>query len=204
MLVHPSTKLEDTTLANAVLYHYQQNQLSLDYHPVHRLDRNTSGLVLIAKYPHIQHYLCHNSLKSVNRFYTAVITGTMPTITGVIDAPIGRSPDSIIRRIVRPDGQQAVTKYRTNTSFGYASILEIELLTGRTHQIRAHFAAVGHPLLGDDLYGGSTTLIGRQALHAAKLVFQHPTSRKTITVTANLPEDFEQLIVHLKQMGNHV
>lgn len=199
MLVHPSTKMEHTTLANAVLYYYQQQQLDLDYHPVHRLDRNTSGLILIAKHPYIQHYLCHESIKSLNRFYRAVITGVMPTVDGIINAPIGRSPDSIIRRVVTPDGQTAITKYTTIADYGSASLLDIELLTGRTHQIRAHFAAVGHPLLGDDLYGGSTELINRQALHAAKLIFRHPVSGETITITADLPSDIKHLLTHLAQ-----
>jgi len=198
MLVHPTTKLEYNTLANAVLYYYQQHGLDCDFHPVHRLDRNTSGLVLIAKHPYIQHYLCQNYIEKVQRFYIALITGKMPTIEGIINAPIGRSPDSIIRRIVRPDGQKAITKYRTIDIYHEASLVEVEPITGRTHQIRAHFAAIGHPLLGDDLYGGSRELIGRQALHAAKLTFTNPINQATISVTADLSEDMQELIKRLR------
>ena len=192
-LVHPTTKERQTTLANAILYYYKQNNLQLMYHPVHRLDKNTSGLVLIAKMPQIQHLLSTGSTKLFKRTYKTIVTGK-PADSGLINAPIGRKPTSIIERMVTASGQIARTHYKLLQTNGTYSLLEVELETGRTHQIRVHLAYIGHSILGDDLYGGSLDLIDHQALHASKLVFIHPVTHKNITIICDLPIDMQRII----------
>ncbi|MBC8015214.1 MAG: RluA family pseudouridine synthase [Sporomusaceae bacterium] len=194
MLVHPTTSEHLATLANAVMHYFQVKQLPYGFHPVHRLDRNTSGLVLIAKVPHIQHLLSRNEVKNINRQYLALTTGTVTPAEGTIDAPIARHPDSIIQRMIHDSGQHATTRYKVLKNLYNASLVELTLLTGRTHQIRVHLSHIGHPLLGDDLYGGSRELIGRQALHAARLSFIHPVSNKEVDVSSPLPIDLLELV----------
>jgi len=198
LLVHPVGQERTSTLANAIMFYFRHHGLPYSFHPVHRLDRNTSGLLLIAKLSYIQHLLSVHPGKTFKRIYQAVVTGILAQETGIINAPIGRKPDSIIERIVRPDGQLAITHYRRLKTFKNASFVELELLTGRTHQIRVHLAHIGHALLGDDLYGGSTELIKRQALHASRLLFTHPVSGETIDITSPLPADFNLLLDRLK------
>lgn len=199
MLVHPTTSEHLATLGNAIMYYYKQNQLPYGFHPVHRLDRNTSGLVLIAKLPHVQHLLSRNDIKNINRQYLALVSGLILPEEGTIDAPITRHPDSIIQRIVDESGQNAITKYKVLKNFKQSCLVELTLLTGRTHQIRVHLSYFGHPLLGDDLYGGSRELIERQALHAARLYFSHPISGKIIDVSSPLPLDLLQLMDKFEQ-----
>lgn len=194
MLVHPTTSEHSLTLGNAVMHYFHVKELPYSFHPVHRLDRNTSGLVLIAKVPHIQHLLARNEIKNINRQYLALTTGTITPAEGIIDAPIARHPDSIIERMVHDSGQHATTCYKVLKKLHNASLVELTLLTGRTHQIRIHLSHIGHPLLGDDLYGGSRELIGRQALHAARLGFIHPVSNKTIDISSPLPMDLLELV----------
>ncbi|MEG6584551.1 RluA family pseudouridine synthase [Dendrosporobacter sp. 1207_IL3150] len=197
LLVHPTVKENKDTLANGVLFYFREQDLPYSFHPVHRLDRNTSGLILIAKYSHIQNLLSADNIKNIKRIYTAVVSGILENDTGVISDPIGRKTSSIIEREVRDDGQPAVTYYRRLASYKNANLIELELLTGRTHQIRVHLSHIGHPLLGDDLYGGSQQLIGRQALHASKLIFEHPITKNPTTVTSPLPNDINSLLNQL-------
>lgn len=194
MLVHPTTSEHITTLANAIMYYFQSKKLPYNFHPVHRLDRNTSGLVLIAKLPYIQHLLSRNDIKQIDRQYLAIATGIIQPMEGIINAPIARHPDSIIQRMVSPNGQHASTAYKVLSTLNNTTLVELTLLTGRTHQIRVHLSHIGHPLLGDDLYGGSKDLINRQALHAAKLHFHHPISGEAIHVSSSLPTDLVKLI----------
>lgn len=197
MLVHPTVSEHLSTLGNAVMHYFQSNELPYSFHPVHRLDRNTSGLVLIAKLPHIQHLLSCNAIKNIKRQYLALASGIIIPEEGTIDAPIARHPDSIIERIVDKNGQTATTLYKVLQKFKQASFVELTLLTGRTHQIRVHLSYLGHPLLGDDLYGGSKDFIQRQALHAARLSFTHPVSGKVIDVSSPLPSDMIELMEKL-------
>ena len=191
MLVHPTGGEHSRTLANAVLFHYERRGEKHAFHPVHRLDRQTSGLVLIAKEPHVQHLLsAHNAIE---RIYLAVIEGKLPEPCGTIAAPIARRPGSIIERMVSPEGKRAVTHYVTLCQADGLSLLALRLATGRTHQIRVHLAHLGFPLLGDDLYGGSTERLARQALHAHCLHLRQPLSGDEITVSAPLPSDIAAL-----------
>lgn len=197
ILVHPTNREMDHTLANAVMYYYQQKNLSCGFHPIHRLDRNTSGLVLIAKTPYLQHLLSVDHIKKVRRIYFALVSGILPKSSGKIDAPIGRHPDSIIERIVTSEGQKAVTYYQVCKISSDSSLIQLELETGRTHQIRVHLAHIGHPLIGDDLYGDTTKLLNRQALHAAKLTFMHPILNHVLEINSQLPNDMQKLMKKL-------
>ena len=185
MPVHPSIKHQGDTLGNFFAAKYPD----ITFRPVNRLDRDTSGLCITAKNAFAAAAL-QNSVKKV---YYAVVTGYIDG-EGTIDAPIAREKDSIIKRTVRQDGQRAVTHYKAIKSGKKYSLIEIKLETGRTHQIRVHFAYIGHPLAGDDLYGGSTEDICCQALHCGLLCFREPLTGKEITVTSPLRDDIQKLI----------
>jgi 23S rRNA pseudouridine1911/1915/1917 synthase len=195
LVVHPTRRQETGTLTD----------LLADYplHPVSRLDRGTSGLVMIARNSHAHYAVMHNPLQKV---YWALVHGRLSSPEGLIDAPIGRSPGSIIQREVRPDGASARTKYRLLHYFPAASLsaVRFELLTGRTHQIRVHSQFMGHPLVGDTLYGLPEAArtrwdrqLDRQALHAIQLSFTHPVNNKQQTVAAPLPPDLRLLLRQL-------
>ena len=196
-LVHPTTKETRGTIANAVRGYYAACGVHLDVHPCHRLDRNTSGLLLIAKHPEVQYQIMRQN--ALRREYLALIEGTLTPPAGCIDAPIARALPSIILRCVAEDGKPARTHYETQHTNGKYSLLRLWLDTGRTHQIRVHLAHCGHPLLGDDLYGGTTEPIARHALHSAHLTLVHPRTKETLTLTAPLPMDMAQIAACLVQ-----
>ena len=153
--------------------------------------------MLIAKEPQIQHMLTKNGEKRFHRFYLAVACGTLPTVEGTIDKPIGRSDGSFIRQEVRaPEdgGKAARTHYCVLATSGGLSLVRLALDTGRTHQIRVHLASLGCPLLGDDLYGTPDARIARQALHAAQLSFRHPITHADCCINAPLPPDMQAII----------
>ncbi|WP_270181652.1 RluA family pseudouridine synthase [Alkalihalobacillus sp. CinArs1] len=185
----------ESSLAQGVLAYYQKHDLNRTVHAVNRLDRDTSGLVLFAKHRYAHDLLSRQQKnKTMKRTYYAIIHGVIEQKDGVIDQPIGRKEGSIIERAVREDGQRAVTHYRTIRASSTKSLLEIKLLTGRTHQIRVHLSSIGHPLLGDDLYGGEKGEINRQALHSKSIAFYHPFLEKTLTFTAELEEDMRNVM----------
>ncbi len=184
MPVHPSIKHQGDTLGNFFAYRYPE----LTFRPVNRLDRDTSGLCIVAKNAHAANLL----QGGCEKVYYAAVHGITEN-SGTIDAPIARQTESIILRCVRDDGQHAVTHYRRINCCEKYSLEEIHLETGRTHQIRVHFAHIGHPLAGDDMYGGLREDISRQALHCGELSFRDPITDETITVTAPLPEDIARL-----------
>ncbi|KAB7667568.1 RluA family pseudouridine synthase [Bacillus sp. B1-b2] len=191
----PSREHPKGSLANALVGYYQAKRIEATIHIVTRLDRDTSGLVLIAKHRHIHHLLSgQQKTGDVKRKYLAFAEGTMKPESGTINEPIGRCVDSIIQREVREDGKNAITHYRVLTSKAAFSIVELSLETGRTHQIRVHLSHLGHPLLGDDLYGGSRKLISRQALHCYFLSFTHPITDKKMAFSIDLPDDLEKVI----------
>ncbi len=196
VLVHPGHGHFDDTLGNFLMYYYKITGEESDFHPVHRLDKGTSGLVVVAKHPHAQEKL-KNQLHTgdFRRVYLAVCDGTPPAPAGLIDAPIGPVEGSLTAREVRPDGRSARTRYRVLRSWGPRSLVELELETGRTHQIRIHMAYIGCPLAGDFLYGRSNpALIARPALHSARLKLTHPITRERLSFAAPLPADMAALI----------
>ncbi|MBU2703468.1 23S rRNA pseudouridine1911/1915/1917 synthase [Sporomusaceae bacterium BoRhaA] len=197
LLVHPTSNQQELTLANYIMGHYARRNEFHNFHPVHRLDRNTSGLILIAKVPYIQQQLSEKSISGITRNYLALVHGKLLN-QGFIHAPIGRKPGSIIERIVTNEGQEALTEYTTLESFENATLIQVKLLTGRTHQIRVHMAYIGHPLLGDDLYGGTRNLINRQALHSSMLNFIHPMSKNEMCILSPLPNDMLQTLNKLR------
>lgn len=184
MPVHQSVRHRDDTLANYFAYLFPE----LTFRAVNRLDKDTSGLCIIAKNPHAANIMQNCAEKT----YYAAVHGVTDE-SGVIDAPIAREGESIIRRCVRSDGRRAVTHYRRIACNGRYSLLEIKLETGRTHQIRVHFSHIGHPLAGDDMYGGGLDDIGRQALHCGEMRFALPMKGERITVRSELPDDIKQL-----------
>lgn len=186
MPVHESRNHRGDTLANAAACYMNQNTA---FRAVYRLDRDTSGLVLIAK-----NELAASKLAGkIKKDYYAVCSGVFEG-AGTINLPVKRLGDSIIKRGVSDDGEKAVTHWRAIKSDGKNTLLRINLETGRTHQIRVHFSHLGYPLLGDTLYGGSTDRIKRQALHCKTIYFTHPITEKEMIIDCNFPEDFKGLI----------
>lgn len=193
IVVHPTSGDRDHTIANALIAHWMRNGNDASFHPVHRLDRHTSGLLVVAKRPETQHLLQRTGKEGLHRQYLAICEGILEG-AGTIDAPIGRKTGSIIEREVRPDGKTAVTQYTALAHGDDCTLLRLRLATGRTHQIRVHLTHIGHPLLGDDLYGGSTAILRRQALHAAGLAFTHPHTGNLLEFSSPLPQDMRSVL----------
>ena len=170
LAVHPTLNYPRDTLANGYAAWAVQRGMSPVFRPVNRIDKDTSGLVLAAKNTYAAPLLAQN----VEKLYYAVVEGELPLGPGVIDAPIGRRGDSIIGRCVTPEGKPSRTEYTIIKAEKGLSLAACVPVTGRTHQIRVHFAFIGHPLAGDDLYGGHRDRIGRQALHCAEQRFRVP------------------------------
>lgn len=191
----PSREHPTGSLANALVGYYEKTGVRATSHIVTRLDRNTSGLVLVAKHRHVHHLFSEAQKKrGVKRIYEAFAGGCVTDNQGKIEEPIGRKADSIIEREVRADGQYACTNFQVIKRYDGFTHLELRLETGRTHQIRVHMAFLGHPLLGDDLYGGNTDLIQRQALHCKKLKFFHPFKMTEMEFSSDLPSDMEKVV----------
>ena len=191
----PSREHPVGSLANALIGYYQHCGLQATTHIVTRLDRDTSGIVLVAKHRHVHHLFSMMQRSGhVKRTYAAIAEGTLPLDNGTIRAPIGRKEGSIIEREVREDGQYACTHYQVLEKHPAFTFLELKLETGRTHQIRVHMSYLKHPLLGDDLYGGDLSLIDRQALHCKRIKFMHPYLKEEMVFTAPLPKDMGDLL----------
>lgn len=192
--VMPSMNHRSGTLANGLTAYYQANGIPYTVHVVTRLDRDTSGLVLIAKH-RLSHSLLAQAQKKgrIKRKYHAVMEGSVKEHAGTIKALIGRKTDSIIEREVREDGKTAITHYQVIEKSATHTLAEMVLETGRTHQIRVHASHLGYPLAGDDLYGGSLDIIQRQALHCIELEVEHPFTGEVMQFTSPLPVDMEQI-----------
>jgi 23S rRNA pseudouridine1911/1915/1917 synthase len=197
LVVHPGAGRPGGTLANAVLARIPQMAgVGSAMRPgiVHRLDKDTSGLLMVAKTPRAYRVLQSKvAARTVSRTYLALVDGVLPRDEGTIDAPIGRHPRHRTRMAVVPRGRGAVTRYRVRERFARHTLVEVQLVTGRTHQIRVHFAHLGYPVAGDPVYGRADDLaIGRQALHAFRLRFAHPTSGRELVFAAPLPADLSE------------
>lgn len=194
--VHPGPGHFDDTLGNFLLYYYISKGKDGDFHPIHRLDRGTSGLLVCAKHPHAQERLkLQLHTDQFRRIYLAICEGCPSPPSGTIDAPLGPQPDSLMAQMVRADGKPARTHYQILQTQNGRSLLRLVLDTGRTHQIRVHMAHLGHPLTGDFLYGTEAPdVISRPALHSYHLEFLHPISQQLLSFQAPLPEDMISLL----------
>lgn len=193
--VHPSQNHHGDTLANFVAWYYGQKGESLIFRPVNRLDANTSGIVLIAKNAHAGSLLNRRvQAGEMRKEYRAIVEGVAPA-EGVIDAPIGRAPGSVIGRQVQEGGKEALTLFWREEVSNGMSLLRVETKTGRTHQIRVHLAHIGHPLVGDFLYGKEEPeRMDRHALHMGAMSFSHPVTKKALRFTSPMPSDMERLL----------
>lgn len=192
MPVHPSLNHYEDSLSNGLKYYYDSINLHRKIRPINRLDKDTSGIVIFAKNEYAQ-----DRIRITNKIYLTILEGKLEG-SGIIDKPIARKADSIIERCISDNGEKAITEYSVIKNFNIGneefSLIKCILHTGRTHQIRVHMASINHPILGDTLYGKSSSLIGRQALHAYKLTFVHPIIKKEIEVTSSIPSDMNNII----------
>lgn len=215
LVVHPAAGIQSGTLANALAYHFDQlsrNAGATRPGIVHRLDKNTSGLLVVAK-----NETAHENLaaqfrgREVFKSYIALVHGIVQQNSGQIDRPIARDPRNRTRMAVVPTGRTALSVYRVKRRYESFTLLDVELKTGRTHQIRVHLAWLKHPVVGDDIYGGGRDnavrdpkikarirKLGRHFLHAEQLAFRHPTTDKLIEFKAPLPVELNQLIIALE------
>lgn len=212
-VVHPAPGHSTDTLANALLFHYPELGEVERAGIVHRLDRDTSGLLVVARHAEVRAALVARfKAHDIERRYTAVVQGTI-TSGGTVDAPIGRHPRHRTKWAVVDDGKRAVTHYRIAARLRGATLLDAWLETGRTHQVRVHMAHIGHPVLGDPFYGGRPRLpaglpeaarqrvaaFRRQALHAGHLGLHHPVTGDWLAWDVDPPDDFRQLVTDLEE-----
>ena len=198
MPTHPSHNHRGDTLADALAYKYQNEGLPFVFRAISRLDRNTSGLTLIAK-NRISASRLSDSMKQgrINKTYLAILCGCPPSDEGIIDTYIKREAESIIFRRVCAEnegGDRAITKYKVIAKNELYTLVLAHPITGRTHQLRVHFSHIGAPILGDDMYGSESPLIKRHALHALRLTFPHPTSGDMVSFLAPPSEDITKAI----------
>ncbi|HEP1430178.1 TPA: RluA family pseudouridine synthase [Streptococcus pyogenes] len=204
MVVHPSAGHPSGTMVNALMYHIKDlSSINGVVRPgiVHRIDKDTSGLLMVAK-TDAAHQALTEELKAKKslRKYLAIVHGNLPNDRGMIEAPIGRSEKDRKKQAVTAKGKEAVTRFTVLERFGDYSLVELQLETGRTHQIRVHMAYIGHPVAGDPLYGPRKTLSGHgQFLHAKTLGLTHPMTGKEMIFTVEAPEIFQKVLKLLRK-----
>lgn len=196
MPVHPSMNNYRNTLANALVWYYQQQGIPFTFRCCNRLDRDTSGLTLIAKHMVSSAILSAMTRhREIHREYRAIVRGHVQPSAGTINAPLSRKPGSVIERVVDfENGESAVTHYKVLSEANGHSLLALKLETGRTHQIRIHMKYLGFPLIGDYLYNPDMEYMTRQALHSYRLCFTHPITGQSMDFTAPLPEDMQNVL----------
>lgn len=192
--IHPSILHYSDSLCNGIKFYFDSIGLKKKIRPVNRLDLNTSGLVVFAKCEYIQECLISQMKNNLfKKEYLCFCEGIFENRSGSIDLPISRKNNSIIERCISKDGQPSITHYEVLEEFDNYSLVKCILETGRTHQIRVHMSAIGHPLVGDSLYGSISDLINRQALHCYKLQFVHPITKKFMDFCSEIPLDLKKL-----------
>lgn len=196
MPIHPSLNNYRNSLANALMWYYSRQEKPFIFRCTNRLDRDTSGLTVIAKHLVSSSILSGMSVRhEIEREYLALIRGTLTPSSGTICAPIGRAGTSMIeRKIDFKNGEQAITHYRVKEEKNGYSLVSLILETGRTHQIRVHMKHIGFPLIGDYLYNPDMEKINRQALHSYRLTFRHPVTGRQMEFTSPIPEDMRRII----------
>lgn len=190
MVTHTAKDDSEGTLLNYTLGYFEENNIKRKVRFINRLDRDTSGIVLVAKNSFAQDKVTSDFDKNVEKKYIAIVEGILDEKEGIIDGPIATSEDGIRREVNYIIGKKSLTSYKVLEEYENMSLLLLTLHTGRTHQIRVHMAHVGHPILGDGLYGSKSDLINRQALHSYSLKFKLPRNNKAIEICAKLPKDF--------------
>ena len=208
MVVHPAPGHPDHTLVNALMFHSPLSTINGEFRPgiVHRIDKDTSGLLMVAKNDHAHRSLAAQLKAKTNlREYVALVHGVIKEETGTINAPLGRSPKDRKKQAIVRDGRPAVTHFKVLKRYQHYTLISCRLETGRTHQIRVHLQSIGHPLVGDPLYGPKKTIKGNgQFLHARLLGFEHPTTGEMLTFEAPLPPIFKATLAKLDKTDlNH-
>lgn len=199
--IHPSIRHYEDSIASGIKYYFESIGIHKKIRPVNRLDLNTSGLVIFAKNEYVQENLIKQmQTKTFTKEYLTIVTGVLENKKGIIDKPIARKEGSIIERCVSETGQRAITEYEVISEFSNNNLVKCKLLTGRTHQIRVHFAYIGHPLLGDSLYGEKSDLIEGQALHCYKLKFLHPVTTKELVIKCDLSNKINNILINCKDL----
>lgn len=208
MVVHPAPGHDEHTLVNALLYHCPLSTINGTFRPgiVHRIDKDTSGLLMVAKNDKAHRSLAKQLKDKTNiREYVALVHGRIAEDEGTINAPIGRSLKDRKKQAVVKDGRNAVTRFEVLKRYRDYTFVKCILETGRTHQIRVHMKYIGHPLVGDPLYGPKKTIKGNgQFLHAGKLGFVHPTTGKLLIFEAPLPKIFQECLEKLDKTNRLV
>lgn len=201
MVVHPTKSHFDNTIANGITYYIKEKSEKVKVRFVNRLDMNTSGLVIVAKNAYAHHTLSVDmGNDAVEKKYITVVKGIIENDEGTINEPIYRPTEDSIKRIVDEKGQASITHYKVLERLNDATVVEVKLETGRTHQIRVHMSHIGHGIIGDELYGYvDESLINRQALHAYSLSFNQPRTKENLEFKAELPNDIKNLIEKLRK-----
>jgi 23S rRNA pseudouridine1911/1915/1917 synthase len=218
LVVHPAAGHPDKTLVNALLFHVKDlSGIGGELRPgiVHRLDKETSGVMVIAKHDEAHRKLTAAwGTEAVRKEYVAIVYGMPKNAVGTIDAPIGRDPRDRVKMAVVAVGRHAITDYSVSMQLRHASLLRCRIRTGRTHQIRVHLKHLGHPIIGDPLYSGPQwrgipdkklqkllASFPRQALHASTITIPHPRTGESMTFTAEMPADMAELVAALREAG---
>jgi len=202
IVVHPTCSHPSGTVANGLMYYLNRQGINKKIRPVSRLDRDTTGVIIFAKNEYVQEHLARQMKnKTFHKEYIGVVHGIVENTKGTISLPIERKPGSIMLRHVSETGSVAITHYEVINYLKDATFLKFCLETGRTHQIRVHCQAIGHPLFGDTLYSdfNDTSLIKRQALHSYKVSFLHPVTKNSIELSAPIPSDITHLLEILRK-----
>lgn len=201
MVVHPTKSHFDNTIANGITYYIKEKSEKVKVRFVNRLDMNTSGLVIVAKNAYAHHTLSVDmGNDAVEKKYITVVKGIVENDEGTINEPIYRPTEDSIKRIVDEKGQASITHYKVLERLNDATVVEVKLETGRTHQIRVHMSHIGHGIIGDELYGYvDENLINRQALHAYSLSFNQPRTKENLEFKAELSNDIKNLIEKLRK-----
>lgn len=199
IVVHPTKSHIEDTIANGVTYYFNNNNINKKVRFINRLDMGTSGVLVIAKnsFTH-QQMSAQMEEDTIDKKYLAIVNGIVENDEETIDLPIGKEENEPVKRSVTENGQNAITKYKVKERLNNATLLEVKIETGRTHQIRVHMKHIGHPIVGDELYDEASSLINRQALHAYEISFIHPRTGEKKDIKAKLPADMETLLSQLR------
>lgn len=199
IVVHPTRSHQENTISNGLSYYFKSKGIKRKIRFVNRLDMNTSGILIIAKSAFAHQQLALQFINDqVEKKYIAVVAGVVEKDEDIIELPIGREEVENVKRVVTEDGQKAITKYKVLERYPKATLLEVQIFTGRTHQIRVHLNHIGHPIIGDSLYYKPSEMIGRQALHSYYMKLKLPRDKREIEFKAPIPEDIRNLIDSLK------